>query len=640
MTSLSGMAATSDRELVAAVLNGQLDAFATLVGRYRDVRTRFAMRMLGGYDAADDALQASFVRAFQSLSRCKEPDRFGDWLFRIVINECRARAMRRSVRERATGEFPVIRSIPAPSSDPAAEIQRALDQVDPINREPFVLQYIEELSYPQIAALTGVNIPTLEAQVDRACARMRELLGKMYAEHRQAVARAEADAHDPGPPFIVRIAMPLRRPEVLNESFEDRLMSKLLRPGEGADDAKATESKAPVIAVGATSGVSTPTTAPATRVDGPGVSHRRAARVAGGVALASVAFASGYLVHGRGGGSPARPQVAAPVVRAPTVIRRTDTVRVVRTDTIQLARFVFVDDAARSVSVVGDFNEWNVKASPMLRGSNGYWAAAVPVRPGGHEYAFVVDGKRWVTDRTGAVRWDQFGVQTSILSATATPLLDAQGSGSNRLQKALPRPVAKQVLATIADARARGLPASPLENQVLKFAAKGVPSAQIDRAIADHAARLASAQRILSSARGREPLGTEVEAGAEALRVGLDAGAVAALAKAAGPDRSLEIPLTAAALLGALDGAETEGLARLEERLTNGATDAALERLALEATTRSATQAEGRGKALAATKSASRTGVIQAGAPAKAKGDTHTTSKSSKRAPTAPATRP
>ena len=132
---------TSDRDLIEAVRRGQIDAFATLIGRYRDLHTRYAIRMLGGYQAADDALQSAFARACRTLARCKDPDQFGDWLSRIVVNEVRSCAMRRTVRaSRTTGEMAAIIAGPAPGSDPAAEVQRALDQLDPINREAFVLQ--------------------------------------------------------------------------------------------------------------------------------------------------------------------------------------------------------------------------------------------------------------------------------------------------------------------------------------------------------------------------------------------------------------------------------------------------------------------------------------------------------------------
>ena len=142
------MPPNSDRDLVTAAAKGQVAAFATLVGRYRDVHTRYAIRMLGAYDAADEALQTAFVRGFQSLARAKEPDQFSDWLFCIVINECRARALRRAVRERRlTGETEAVSASSArPNTDGAAEAQRALDQIDPINREAFILQYIDRKS--------------------------------------------------------------------------------------------------------------------------------------------------------------------------------------------------------------------------------------------------------------------------------------------------------------------------------------------------------------------------------------------------------------------------------------------------------------------------------------------------------------
>src|SRR5207253_9361206 len=116
----------------------------------------------------------------------KEPDQFSDWLFRIVINECRARALRRAVREgRLTGETEAVSASSArPNTEGGAEAQRALDQIDPINREAFILQYIEELTYPQIGALTGARVVTLERLVGRDRARLRELLPHWTQEHR------------------------------------------------------------------------------------------------------------------------------------------------------------------------------------------------------------------------------------------------------------------------------------------------------------------------------------------------------------------------------------------------------------------------------------------------------------------------
>lgn len=52
---------------------------------------------------------------------------------------------------------------------------------------------------------------------------------------------------------------------------------------------------------------------------------------------------------------------------------------------------------AQAVSIVGDFNGWDAKATPMTR-EGGEWSAKVALPPGRHVYAFVVDGATWVVD--------------------------------------------------------------------------------------------------------------------------------------------------------------------------------------------------------------------------------------------------
>lgn len=54
---------------------------------------------------------------------------------------------------------------------------------------------------------------------------------------------------------------------------------------------------------------------------------------------------------------------------------------------------------AKVVALVGDFNGWDERATPMLRRtSKGAWSAEVELPPGRHTYAFVVDGARWLVD--------------------------------------------------------------------------------------------------------------------------------------------------------------------------------------------------------------------------------------------------
>lgn len=170
---------------MAAVLAGDVNQYGHLVRRYQDTYRRFAARVLGSADDADDALQLAFVRAFRALSQCKDPSRFAGWLYRIVVNECRtfgarrARRARRMVRDEAALETAPADSMAESEGTELQEIHRALDRLDPDHREAFVLKHVEQLSYMEISELTGVGESALKMRVKRACDRLRELLEKV-----------------------------------------------------------------------------------------------------------------------------------------------------------------------------------------------------------------------------------------------------------------------------------------------------------------------------------------------------------------------------------------------------------------------------------------------------------------------------
>jgi RNA polymerase sigma-70 factor (ECF subfamily) len=172
----------SDAELVARVLGGNVDAYGALVRRYQNAYIRFATRMLGSYDDADDALQSAFVRAYRKLPECRDPAHFGAWLYQIAINECRTVAARHNRRElRLVRDERALQYLSNPGSDdPTADlepIQTALDQLEPEQREAFILKHVEDLSYEEMSALTGVGISALKMRVKRAREGLQRLLG-------------------------------------------------------------------------------------------------------------------------------------------------------------------------------------------------------------------------------------------------------------------------------------------------------------------------------------------------------------------------------------------------------------------------------------------------------------------------------
>lgn len=103
------------------------------------------------------------------------------------------------------------------------------------------------------------------------------------------------------------------------------------------------------------------------------------------------------------------------VSRARTLVSGPKLAHVVH-DTVNVVRFVFVGQA-KSVALVGDFNEWGARPVSLApTGSDGTWSASVPLATGRHEYAFIVDGKRWVADPFAPSASDEFNTSSSIIT--------------------------------------------------------------------------------------------------------------------------------------------------------------------------------------------------------------------------------
>jgi hypothetical protein len=80
-------------------------------------------------------------------------------------------------------------------------------------------------------------------------------------------------------------------------------------------------------------------------------------------------------------------------------------------------RFVLFAPEAQQVALAGTFNQWDPAATPLVRtGASGIWAATLILPAGQHQYAFVVDGARWVADPSAPAVDDGFGRQNSVLA--------------------------------------------------------------------------------------------------------------------------------------------------------------------------------------------------------------------------------
>ncbi len=175
-----------------AAQGGDLAAFNRLVLEYQALAYNVAYRMLGDPEAAADATQDSFLKAYRKLSQYRGGT-LQAWLLRIVTNTCldaRRAAHRhpwaslpepdaadRDRRWRASEESPeehVLRM------ELGERLKQALDRLPDEQRVVVVLHDVEGCTCEEVAEIAGVELGTAKSRLSRARARLRDLL---VAEH-------------------------------------------------------------------------------------------------------------------------------------------------------------------------------------------------------------------------------------------------------------------------------------------------------------------------------------------------------------------------------------------------------------------------------------------------------------------------
>ena len=171
----------TDASCVHAVLHGDPAAFAVLVDRHAPACIRFATRMLGTREDAEDVTQETLVRAHRALARYDTSMSFRTWLMSILINRCRTHLLhrRRRTSRIVLDESAVRAATSRIDGDNAVlrdAIERAVDRLDPAQREAFLLKHVELLTYDEMAIATGATVSALKMRVQRACQRLQLLL--------------------------------------------------------------------------------------------------------------------------------------------------------------------------------------------------------------------------------------------------------------------------------------------------------------------------------------------------------------------------------------------------------------------------------------------------------------------------------
>jgi len=191
----------SDAELVALARAGDKRAFGQLIERYQETARRITLSMVPHAEIARDLVQEAMLQAYLSLDHLRDDQRFGGWLYGILLNVCRSYlrsqkmillsfdALAGGIRFEtvyATGFAPDPQDI-AETRELHRAVLEAVNQLSPKNRAATLLFYYDQLSLEETAAVLGVSVGAVKGRLHNARKQLRAQLLPIYTERNRPI---------------------------------------------------------------------------------------------------------------------------------------------------------------------------------------------------------------------------------------------------------------------------------------------------------------------------------------------------------------------------------------------------------------------------------------------------------------------
>ena len=191
-----------EAQFVARLVARDEAAFNELVTTYERRVFALVFRMLGRRDEAEDLAQEVFVQVFKAIDQFRGDSKLSTWIYRIAVNLCKNRTKYLTRRHSAGQEdidamvdrAPLSAAKGVSVGDVARPdelvmgmqlelvVKAAIAQIEPEFREVLVLRDVEDMSYEEIASVTGLADGTVKSRIHRARAQLRALVEKAMGE--------------------------------------------------------------------------------------------------------------------------------------------------------------------------------------------------------------------------------------------------------------------------------------------------------------------------------------------------------------------------------------------------------------------------------------------------------------------------
>jgi RNA polymerase sigma-70 factor (ECF subfamily) len=185
---INSLGSFADSDLVTRAVAGREDGFEELVRRYQRPISTYVYRMVGDYDAALDLTQEVFIKVYGSLPRYRSEFKFSTWIYKIAHNAAVDHLRRHSSRVQALvndfdgeqREISIESRRPSPEQESErkerrAEVETVISQLPPAYKELVILRHSQDMSYDEIADVTGLPLGTVKNRLFRAREVMRQL---------------------------------------------------------------------------------------------------------------------------------------------------------------------------------------------------------------------------------------------------------------------------------------------------------------------------------------------------------------------------------------------------------------------------------------------------------------------------------
>ena len=180
----------NDAELIQRVLEGDDNAFSTLVRKYQKQVHALAWRKIGDFHIAEEITQDTFLKAYKRLATLKKPQRFVSWLYVIAANRCNSWLRKKRLRTQPLEQLEETdneqlqkaaysRYVTEENERTTAEAQRdvvkkLLAKLQESERTVITLHYFGEMSCTEIGAFLGVSKNTIKSRLRRAQQRLKK----------------------------------------------------------------------------------------------------------------------------------------------------------------------------------------------------------------------------------------------------------------------------------------------------------------------------------------------------------------------------------------------------------------------------------------------------------------------------------